>query len=374
MFCQNCGSQIPDGVNVCPNCGNQLRMPGSIQQNDFSQNNQQNYGQPQYDQAQANQYSQQQYGQQQYGQHQFGQNQYYQGQYNQDMYGNYGQRPKSKTGLIIGIIAGLFVLFAVTVVAIFVLVIKPKIDESKERVEGIIAEASEADNDDDDSVKKKDKGEEKESSKKSDDYSDMTADDFSTYDTPKRSDFDFITDDFREELKDKLAIDMELSDFEELKDAEQITDPELIKGGWKAMSLLNVSDGGIDYKMNIFISYDISDDTCTVTMKGVDEESAREAYDQLIKGYGDLLEYNGMGSFDDFLEEIEDKFEGSEPFPAPYEWKDNCLYAYEYAYDLEDGTDPIFRLLFYTLNDGKQYGIFAAEDSGYTFPIVLVRP
>lgn len=50
MICNNCGNQIPDNSNVCPNCGHPV---------------QNQYGQPQYQQPQ---YAQPQYGQPQYAQ------------------------------------------------------------------------------------------------------------------------------------------------------------------------------------------------------------------------------------------------------------------------------------------------------------------
>ena len=27
MFCENCGSNVPDGTKFCPKCGNKLKIP-----------------------------------------------------------------------------------------------------------------------------------------------------------------------------------------------------------------------------------------------------------------------------------------------------------------------------------------------------------
>ena len=65
MFCSNCGTNCPDNVNNCPNCG----APVGQQQAPYGQ---QPYGQPQqapYGQAP---YGQQPYGQAPYGQQPFG--------------------------------------------------------------------------------------------------------------------------------------------------------------------------------------------------------------------------------------------------------------------------------------------------------------
>lgn len=56
MFCSNCGTNCPDNVNNCPNCGAPVGQP------------QQPYGQPQQP------YGQQPYGQQPYGQQPYGYN------------------------------------------------------------------------------------------------------------------------------------------------------------------------------------------------------------------------------------------------------------------------------------------------------------
>lgn len=63
MFCSNCGTNCPDNVNNCPNCGapvGQAKQP---------------YGQPQQPYGQPQQpYGQQPYGQQPYGQQPYGYN------------------------------------------------------------------------------------------------------------------------------------------------------------------------------------------------------------------------------------------------------------------------------------------------------------
>lgn len=58
MFCSNCGTNCPDNVNNCPNCGAPVGQP------------KQPYGQPQQP------YGQQPYGQQPYGQQPYGQQPY----------------------------------------------------------------------------------------------------------------------------------------------------------------------------------------------------------------------------------------------------------------------------------------------------------
>lgn len=61
MFCSNCGTNCPDNVNNCPNCGAPVGQP------------KQPYGQPQQPYGQPQQpYGQQPYGQQPYGQQPFG--------------------------------------------------------------------------------------------------------------------------------------------------------------------------------------------------------------------------------------------------------------------------------------------------------------
>lgn len=63
MFCSNCGTNCPDNVNNCPNCGAPVGQP----KQPYSQP-QQSYGQPQQP------YGQQPYGQQPYGQQPYGYN------------------------------------------------------------------------------------------------------------------------------------------------------------------------------------------------------------------------------------------------------------------------------------------------------------
>ncbi len=376
MFCQNCGSQIPDGANICPNCGTPVKqVPDSQQQGSI----QPQYGQQQFNQNQYNQpqqYNQNQYNQGQYGQQQYGQPQYGQQQYGQQ-YGNYGQKPKSNIGIIIGIFAGICLLFTVIAAVVFFTVIKPKLDELKEDTDYTITkeDGSKGDSDFDDGIstgKKNDDADDGGSGKKNDKYANMTADDFSTYDTPVVSDFDYLTSDLKSELNDKLALDMELSDLESLEGAEQITDNELIKGGWKAMTFMDDPISGFgnkNVKMNVFIGYDISDDKCEMSMKGLDEGSVKDLYDSLGQIYGDELA-GSLGTFEKFLEEIKEQYEGAEPYASPYIWKNGSLEAYEH----EDDDEPMYRLIFYTLNDGRQYGICAMPSSSYSYPIVLVRP
>lgn len=63
MFCSNCGTNCPDNVNNCPNCGAPVGQP----QQPYGQP-QQPYGQPQQPYGQPQQpYGQQPYGQQPYG-------------------------------------------------------------------------------------------------------------------------------------------------------------------------------------------------------------------------------------------------------------------------------------------------------------------
>lgn len=56
MFCEKCGTQIPEGANICPNCGNVINEQAQYQQ-----------APPQYQQAPP-QYGQPQYQQQPYQQ------------------------------------------------------------------------------------------------------------------------------------------------------------------------------------------------------------------------------------------------------------------------------------------------------------------
>ena len=42
MFCSNCGMEVPDGANVCPNCGQQMQQEAN---NGFTQNAQQAFNQ-----------------------------------------------------------------------------------------------------------------------------------------------------------------------------------------------------------------------------------------------------------------------------------------------------------------------------------------
>jgi len=74
MFCNNCGNQVPDTANVCPQCGNTLARPA--QQPQYQQPPQPQ--QPTYQQPAQPQYQQPQYQQPQYQQPQYQQPQYQQ--------------------------------------------------------------------------------------------------------------------------------------------------------------------------------------------------------------------------------------------------------------------------------------------------------
>lgn len=88
MKCQNCGSDVANGAQFCPNCGSNNLMA------DYQQP-QQNYGQSNYPNPGMQQQGMQQgYGQQGYGQQGYGQ-QPYQQDYNQNQpYGMGGQNMK----------------------------------------------------------------------------------------------------------------------------------------------------------------------------------------------------------------------------------------------------------------------------------------
>ncbi len=95
MICQNCGSEVMDGLNVCPSCGMMIQAPGyGNNQQPYGAAPQNNYGQPQAP----------------YGQPQGGYNQPMQGGYQQGPYGNgvQGVDPAEKaisTAKTLGIVA-----------------------------------------------------------------------------------------------------------------------------------------------------------------------------------------------------------------------------------------------------------------------------
>ena len=102
MRCNHCNSEVEDGTNFCPYCGNQIVISQQASQSQQSQQPQQGqYQQPQqgqYQQPQQGQYQQPQQGQYQqpqqgqYQQPQQGQYQQpYQGQYQQPQQGQYQQ-------------------------------------------------------------------------------------------------------------------------------------------------------------------------------------------------------------------------------------------------------------------------------------------
>jgi len=100
MFCKNCGSQIPDGINFCPNCGGKV---GQTTQNNFTANNSHSSAQPQYQQAQQQTYQQPQFQTQ------------YQPQYDQPVQ----PVPKKKTGKLPLIIVSVVLVIAIAVGAVF---------------------------------------------------------------------------------------------------------------------------------------------------------------------------------------------------------------------------------------------------------------
>ncbi|WP_408071561.1 zinc-ribbon domain-containing protein [Butyrivibrio sp. JL13D10] len=118
MFCENCGKEIQDWAKFCPYCGKPVRKGHTPQESVGSQPQQYSQGQV-YDQPQ--QYSQGQV----YDQAQpYDQGQIYQ-QTNSLQGANYQYKPQKKNnvGLIIGIIAGVVLLFiagaAVLLVSLF---------------------------------------------------------------------------------------------------------------------------------------------------------------------------------------------------------------------------------------------------------------